>query len=111
MRARKERRLSRVLQVHVSRIIARLDDGLVTNMGFVSVLRRNRYTVDLKCGQQLQAAQTKQQSDDAKAAEVAAAQSQIAATSASVQTATAALLQALQESGSGTSGTLVSTSA
>jgi hypothetical protein len=42
---------------------------------------------------------------------VAAAQSQIATTSASLQTATASLLQALQEEGGSTSGSLVSTSA
>jgi hypothetical protein len=42
---------------------------------------------------------------------VAAAQSQIATTSGSLQTATAALLQALQQEGSSTSGSMVSTSA
>jgi hypothetical protein len=61
--------------------------------------------------QQLQAAQAKQESADAKAADVAAAQSQIATTAGSLQTATAALLAALQEEGSSTSGTMVSTSA
>jgi chromosome segregation ATPase len=61
--------------------------------------------------QQLQAAQAKQESAEAKAADVASVQSQIATTSGSLQTATAALLQALQDEGGSTSGSLVSTSA
>ncbi|GAB7550023.1 hypothetical protein [Cupriavidus sp. 8B] len=50
-------------------------------------------------------------SDEAKVAAMAAAQSEIASTSASLQTATGALAQALQAQGGSTSGSMVDTTA
>jgi len=61
--------------------------------------------------QEMARIQASQQSEESKAAAVAAIQAQVVATSAGLQTATAALLQVMQESGSSTAGSMVSTTA
>ncbi|MBP3863218.1 MAG: hypothetical protein J6F32_01835, partial [Pseudomonas sp.] len=61
--------------------------------------------------QALQSIQASDQNEASKAAAVAGAQAQVTATAAALQAATAALLQALTAQGSGSSGSMVSTSA
>lgn len=61
--------------------------------------------------QALQKAQASTQDADAKAVAVAAAQLQIAGTAAALQTVASALLQAVTDEGSDSSGSMVSTTA
>ncbi|MGA9703586.1 hypothetical protein [Pseudomonas sp.] len=61
--------------------------------------------------QALQKAQASTQDPDAKAVAVAAAQSQIANTSAALQTVTSALLKAVTDEGNSGTGSMVSTTA
>lgn len=61
--------------------------------------------------QALQKAQSGTQDPDAKAVAVAAAQSQIASTSAALQTVTSALLKAVTDEGNSSTGSMVSTTA
>ena len=80
----------------------------------VKQLKKQIAQLQKQLQQQMQALQNIQASDQneaSKAAAVAGAQAQVTATAAALQAATAALLQALTAQGSGSSGSMVSTSA
>lgn len=80
----------------------------------VKMLKKQIAQLQKQLEQQLQAMQSIQASNqkpEIKAAALGAAQAQIAATTAALQTATAALLQALSAQGGSSAGSIVSTTA